>query len=89
MALHYPELDEPRPGQPNMPGEIERLRAIVAILLARELEWATLSGFSDCRCISLSRDGEREYETGKCPHQLALAALGDQQATPHTEKADG
>lgn len=49
----------------------EALRACVT----REKEWANLRGFADCMCMALSRDTEREYETGKCPHQLARTAL--------------
>lgn len=51
------------------------LRTALAAVLARDSEWA-LSGMpNDCGCIRLSRQAEREYETGKCPHQLARAAL--------------
>lgn len=30
----------------------------------------------DCGCIGLSRDAEREYETGQCPHQKGRDLLG-------------
>lgn len=43
--------------------------------LAREVERAKAYGYSDCLCINFSRDTEREYENGCCPHQKARAAL--------------
>lgn len=56
---------------------IMRLRTAITDLLAREQEHAKLRWLSDCCCIGLSRTGEREYETGKCPHQMARSALAD------------
>lgn len=50
---------------------IEALRAV----LAYELEGAKLRGYSDCTCINRSRESERAYETGRCPHQKARVAL--------------
>lgn len=58
-----------------MSGEIEQLKEIMRLLVVRETEHARLRGFSDCCCMALSRSAEREYETGKCPHQLARGAL--------------
>lgn len=55
-----------------------RIQELVGALggcLAREREWAKLRGLSDCSCMALSRDAEREYETEACPHQLGRDAL--------------
>ena len=49
--------------------------AVIEELLAYEQARANLSGFSDCTCISHSRETERAYEYGQCPHQKARAAL--------------
>jgi hypothetical protein len=54
---------------------IERLEAALRDVLARDAESAPSGRPDDCNCINLSRDGEREYETGTCPHQIARAAL--------------
>jgi hypothetical protein len=49
--------------------------AVIEELLAYEQARANLSGFSDCTCINHSRETERAYEYGQCPHQKARAAL--------------
>jgi len=64
--------------------EIDALQARCAVLegaiqglLAYEATAATLRGGpkNDCTCMMQSRDTERAYETGTCPHQAARAAL--------------
>lgn len=55
--------------------EVGALRAALERVLARDAEWAPSGMPNDCNCINLSRLGEREYEAGRCPHQLARAAL--------------
>jgi hypothetical protein len=62
--------------------ERERFAAHVTELLERESVWSKVRGASDCCCMFYSRDTEREYETGTCPHQRARAAL----ATPAPAK---
>ena len=59
---------------------LDRLRALNAELVARldavlavEGEYANNKG--DCSCIFRSRNLEREYETGNCPHQKARAVI--------------
>lgn len=55
--------------------ENARLREALEAVLVRDSEWG-LSGLRiDCGCPRLSARAEREYETGKCPHQRARAAL--------------
>lgn len=44
-------------------------------VLKWETEGAKLRGLTDCTCMARSRGSEILYETGKCPHQLARAAL--------------
>jgi hypothetical protein len=41
---------------------------------AREV-FAPLAAEKQCRCMYISRDTERAYENGTCPHQLARALL--------------
>jgi hypothetical protein len=62
--------------------ERERFAAHVTELLEREAVWSKVRGASDCCCMFYSRDTEREYETGTCPHQRVRAAL----ATPAPAK---
>lgn len=50
-------------------------RELAAEVLARDAAWAASGMPNDCGCIGLSRDAEREYETGTCPHQRLRAAL--------------
>lgn len=47
---------------------IAKLQAALAAVLERD-------GGKACRCIHHSRDAEREYEIGGCPHQKAVALL--------------
>ena len=54
---------------------IEALEAAAKAVLARDAKWSPSKMPNDCDCISLSRQGEREYETGTCPHQLLRALL--------------
>ena len=57
---------------------VERVKELEGALngtLAYERETAKLNGYTDCTCINRSRESERAYESGKCPHQLARAAL--------------
>jgi hypothetical protein len=68
---------------PSLLAENERLRAesearkvALECVLARDAEWSLSGSKIDCGCIRLSRQGEREYENGTCPHQLARTALG-------------
>jgi hypothetical protein len=60
-----------------------RLEAIIRALLAHEAEGAKYQGLAGCGCINRSRQAERLYEAGRCPHQTALAALSTPDA--HTE----
>jgi hypothetical protein len=55
---------------------------VIEELLAYEQALAKLSGFSDCTCMGYSREAERAYESGQCPHQKARAYLSSQGATP-------
>lgn len=61
----------------DLRAKLERARAGLEACLARETERAKIYGYSDCCCMMLSRDGEREYETGTCPHQRARAILAE------------
>lgn len=45
--------------------EIDRLRNLFMPLASED----------NCRCMFISRDTERAYETGTCPHQIARAAM--------------
>jgi len=53
----------------------DELRAALEACLAFEKEKAGYQGLSDCTCINLSREADRAYENGECPHQKARAAL--------------
>ena len=53
----------------------QELRRRLEACLAFEKEKAGYAGFSDCTCMSHSRDAERAYENGECPHQQARKAL--------------
>lgn len=56
--------------------ERDRLRKACEAVLLRDSKWALSGMKNDCGCIGLSRDAEREYEMGQCPHQLLREALG-------------
>jgi len=44
-------------------------------MLALETARAKARGLADCCCIQWSRDTERAYENGTCPHQLAVKTI--------------
>ena len=50
-------------------------RAILTDVLKRDSELSLSKMDNDCRCITLSRDAEQEYEMGECPHQKARKIL--------------
>lgn len=58
---------------------IARLEKALFGTLEYERGSAKVQGLSDCTCINRSRDFERLYETGLCPHQIARELLGDGQ----------
>jgi hypothetical protein len=63
---------------PMVKAFLARIRALeegMKAMLDREAERAPSGRPNDCACVSLSRDAEREYETGTCPHQRARALL--------------
>jgi hypothetical protein len=60
---------------PALLARIRELEEGVKAVLARDAEWAPSGQPNDCNCINLSRAGEREYETGTCPHQKLRALL--------------
>lgn len=55
--------------------ELAKLRAVVKALLSFEDESASFRDLSGCTCILHSRQMDRAYEAGECPHQKAKAAL--------------
>jgi hypothetical protein len=60
----------------RLTAEVSGLRAACLALLDYEADGAKLMhGMSDCSCMTRSRDAERAYETGKCPHQVAHGIL--------------
>jgi hypothetical protein len=63
-------------------GEAERLREALTGLLALEAERAQMVGLRDCTCINWSPATERAYEAGRCPHQVARAALASPAPQP-------
>ncbi len=50
----------------------ERLEAALRDVLDRDAK-----GDLECGCININRSTEREYESGRCPHQRARAAIAD------------
>lgn len=50
---------------------LARAREVIERLLKYETACAAFRGLRDCSCMGHSRDREREYETGQCPHQKA------------------
>ncbi|WP_313193134.1 hypothetical protein [Shinella zoogloeoides] len=56
--------------------QAEALKAALTEVLERDSQFSLSGMQNDCACIGLSRQGEREYETGTCPHQRARALLG-------------
>lgn len=54
-----------------------RIAGALHRLLWHEQTMARARGISDCLCMFKSRQGEREYETGTCPHQVGAALLRD------------
>jgi hypothetical protein len=73
-----------------MKADPEYLAAVNLALEAKDAENADLraalkavlrrDGGKSCRCIYHSRDAEREYELGVCPHQKAAELLSQRQA---------
>ncbi len=63
-------------------GEAERLREALAGLLALEDERRKAQGLRDCTCMNWSHATERAYEAGRCPHQIARAALASPAPQP-------
>ena len=61
----------------ELEAENMRLRKALVGVLAHERRRAKLNGYSDCGCINFSRDTERAYERGECPHQRARAIMGE------------
>jgi len=55
--------------------ERKALREALANVLVRDTKWSPSGMPADCNCINLSREAEREYEAGRCPHQIAHQAL--------------
>lgn len=64
--------------------DIRRKDEALRACLSYEEAKAHLIGLSDCTCVFHSREADREYEAGRCPHQLARAALA-----PAKEASDG
>lgn len=63
--------------------QLAEAREVIRALLDREGERA--SNKDDCNCIFLSRQGEREYENGTCPHQRARAFLSSSGGPDHVK----
>jgi hypothetical protein len=54
--------------------ELREARRVLAEVLERDSIMSPSGGpTGGCGCISYSREFEREYETGACPHQRAAA----------------
>jgi len=54
---------------------ITELADALRAVLERDSWWSPSAMLNDCGCARQSRAAEREYESGKCPHQRALAVL--------------
>lgn len=56
---------------------ITMLLAALSDCLAYEAKAAEYSGLVGCTCINQSRDAERAYDMGTCPHQIANALVAE------------
>jgi hypothetical protein len=56
---------------------LAKAREALADVLARDAAMSLSRRPNDCGCPTLSREAEREYEMGRCPHQRARAALSE------------
>lgn len=59
----------------NLKAQRDELLAALKECVVYEQKRAGYLGLCGCTCIAASRDSEREYEMGRCPHQIALAAI--------------
>lgn len=50
---------------------LARAEAVLRACLVYEEKVAGYAGLRGCTCINADRDSERDYETGRCPHQQA------------------
>ncbi len=57
------------------------LLAALQAVLAHEIKSGEFHGLSDCNCINHSREAEKLYESGECPHQIARAAIAKAMGT--------
>lgn len=71
-ALMVDEAIEKIAARPSVGEEVVD---VLQALIDYECKVAALRGFSDCTCPIQSRNAERAYETGTCPHQRARAIL--------------
>lgn len=55
--------------------ERDELRTLLQRVVDIERIDAHRAGYTGCKCIARSRAAEQAYEQGRCPHQLADAAL--------------
>lgn len=62
----------------------ETMKRALEGVLAHEEKRAKYQGLTGCACINHSAQAERDYEMGRCPHQLGRAALAQAREAQET-----